>query len=82
MSQQSARYVVIMDVVQFAFSVLLTSFAVTFCAFKLATATDDASVGIYFPPMLALVMLWAPIKNIKSKMAKRLAENNVAPAVL
>lgn len=67
------RYTIILDIIQYIFSGLLTLSVIIFCAVQLIRLPPESS-NIYVTVMVGLVLVWVPVKNIKSKITKKLAD--------
>ena len=73
-TSQNLKIISILDIIQFSFSMALTSSVIAFCMYKLITAASGSpDTTTYFSPMMALVVIWIPIKNIKSNLSKKIA---------
>lgn len=67
------RYTAMLDIFQYVFSGILTISVIIFCAVQLIRLPADSS-NIYVTIMVGLVLVWVPVKNVKSKITKKLAE--------
>ena len=62
------RYCFNFEVMQYFFSMFLTSGVIAFCMWKVSTLPPGSSeFSLYFTPMMALVSLWIPLRGMKTQ---------------
>lgn len=74
------KYFLTLEVCQFFCSLVLTGVVMTLCVVKLSLLSEDSPhFSLYFTPLISLVTLWIPVKNVK-KINHRL-KNKIKNAV-
>lgn len=75
------RYFLTLEVCQFFFALGMTAAVIAFCAYKVATIPEDSPhFSLYFTPMMSLLMVWIPVRNVRKKIAN-VVETAVSPTL-
>lgn len=71
------KYMIILDILQYVFAATLSLAGVIFSAIQI-TRVPNSEAGMYFALLVGIILIWVPVKGIKSKVSKDLAKKFVS----